>query len=503
MMNSSPSPLQGIESRLAREILRRRGSRTSFQDPLAKEIEAYRRYALRAGCSEEQADRFIAAKIALQPKQLSASAAARECDRPDGPTRVGFGGARSGGKSFWALAQLACDDCQRRPGLKALYLRKVGKSGAEAIEDLRLQVLRHVEHEYKRHLGLLVFPNGSRIILGHYQTEGDIDTYLGLEYDVALVEEATQLTSQKVLDIATCVRTSKTDWRPRIYFTTNPGGVGHAWFKEQFIEPMLRGEQTRTRFVQATVRDNNFVNPEYLHALEELTGWQREAWLEGSWDIAAGQFFTTWRRSVHVIEPFPIPQNWKVWASLDYGFTHFTVCYLIAQDGDGNLYAVDEHAERNWLPQRHATAITQMLARHGLEPVHLDCFVAGADVFQKRMIGASVGETYAALGLPMTPANMDRINGAGEILARLGDTDAERPVKPRLFVMDRCRRLIDCIPALEHDPHRAEDVLKVDCDERGLGGDDAYDAFRYGVMVAWQPPRNLVHRSRPIYRVTA
>jgi hypothetical protein len=34
-------------------------------------------------------------------------------------------------------------------------------------------------------------------------------------------------------------------------------------------------------------------------------------------------------------------------------------------------------------------------------------------------------------------------------------------------------------PALQHDPNRPEDVLKVDADEDGVGGDDAADALRY------------------------
>jgi hypothetical protein len=34
-------------------------------------------------------------------------------------------------------------------------------------------------------------------------------------------------------------------------------------------------------------------------------------------------------------------------------------------------------------------------------------------------------------------------------------------------------------PALQHDPNRPEDVLKVDADEDGVGGDDAVDARRY------------------------
>ena len=56
---------------------------------------------------------------------------------------------------------------------------------------------------------------------------------------------------------------------------------------------------------------------------------------------------------------------------------------------------------------------------------------------------------------------------------------------------DRCRRLIDCLPALQHDPMRPEDVLKVDADEDGIGGDDAADALRY--MVATKP-RIIVQR---------
>jgi hypothetical protein len=35
------------------------------------------------------------------------------------------------------------------------------------------------------------------------------------------------------------------------------------------------------------------------------------------------------------------------------------------------------------------------------------------------------------------------------------------------------------LPALQNDPHRPEDVLKVDMDDDGNGGDDAADALRH------------------------
>jgi hypothetical protein len=39
--------------------------------------------------------------------------------------------------------------------------------------------------------------------------------------------------------------------------------------------------------------------------------------------------------------------------------------------------------------------------------------------------------------------------------------------------------LIETLPILQHDPHRPEDMLKVDADDDGVGGDDAADALRY------------------------
>ena len=57
--------------------------------------------------------------------------------------------------------------------------------------------------------------------------------------------------------------------------------------------------------------------------------------------------------------------------------------------------------------------------------------------------------------------------------------DAENGVRPTLFIHSRCRRLIETLPTLQHYPSRSEDVLKVDADEDGVGGDDAADALRY------------------------
>lgn len=463
--------------------------------------ERYIRAAHAAGVPLDQLRNFLRAGIVLQPRQLAASAAARQCDTAGGPIEIGYGGARGGGKSHWGVAQIVADDCMRYAGLKALILRKVGKSNRENFEDLRRRVLAGVPNEYNRGEGVLYLPNDSRVFLGHFQKDSDIDAYLGIEYDVILVEEATTLAARKYRDIQTCNRSSKSGWRPRMYSTTNPGNVGHAWYKQRFIAPHQVGKEILpldaqagdTRFIPATVDDNAFVNAEYRRILDGLTGWQKRAWRYGDWDIAAGQFFTTWRRDVHVVPAITeIPSNWVLWAGLDYGFTHYTVAYLLGMDGDGDIFHLAEHAERQWLPSRHADAFRALLARLRIPLWRLRTIAAGTDVFAKKFDGGTIADQYAAQGLRLSPANTDRINGAAEYLRRLGDV--ESGIRPSIYVSELCPRLIECIPSLQHDPHRPEDVLKADTDDDGVGGDDPYDASRYGLMeaVTTVPTEDLV-----------
>ena len=211
--------------------------------------------------------------------------------------------------------------------------------------------------------------------------------------------------------------------------------------------------------------DNRWNNPEYMRVLEGLTGWQRRAWLDGDWDIAAGQFFTTLRREVHVVSDFDETRAREWFCALDYGFTHYTVVLLGCTDGDGNMFVVDEHAERLWLPQRHAPAIKAMLARHqdrrsqtgdcGFETVRgrRGCVQPAERRDDGRGAVCEAGH-HAAAGE----------HGPGErwaeILHRFGDP--ANGVKPTAVHSPAVRAAGGTLPALQHDPNRPEDVLKVD-----------------------------------------
>ncbi len=266
--------------------------------------------AKKAGVPKDQLINLLNAGYTPLPWQLGFHAAAREADircefhtnNPTakafavcgcGPVDIGVGGARGPGKSHAVFAQVALDDCQRIEGLKCLFLRQTGTAARESFEDLMTKVLaRRIKYEHTS--GVLKFPNGSRVVLGGYRDERDIDKYIGIEYDLIAVEELNQLTQDKIDKLKGSMRTSKPDWRPRMYNSFNPGGVGHQDVKTKFIEPYREENETTTRFIPATYKDNPYLNAEYLDYLEGLTGNLGRAWREGDWDLFEGQFFTEW-----------------------------------------------------------------------------------------------------------------------------------------------------------------------------------------------------------------
>ncbi len=443
---------------------------TSYNKPLNE----YLVDVLNCGNPADQIENFLSAGYVPQPKQLQFHVACRGADHSGGPRDIGFGGARGPGKSHAMFAQITLDDCQRYAGLKCLILRKVGKALKESVEDLRIKILKRCAHQYHKTTGTITFPNGSRVIQGHFKTEEDINAYLGLEYDLIAIEECTTLGGQKYRLIKTCCRTSKPNWRPRMYSNANPGGLGHAFYHRKFIK-----ESEGTAFIPATYRDNAFLDSGYVETLEGLTGWLRSAWLLGDWNIHMGTYFTNFE-TAHVIEPHDVQKKgYQFYLVADYGFQHPTAAILLAVGGS-NAYVIDEYSESKRLTPQHSKSLDAMLAKWGLERRHLRAFVLGQDAWQKGKDGTTVAGDYEKEGWHPEPAIMARVQGAQELLRRLGDTEAG--IDPTLWFFENCVGVIEQVPQMQHDPKRPEDVLKVDVDEEGYGGDDLYDALRYGLQ---------------------
>ena len=444
----------------------------------------------------DQVRNYERAGIILQPKQVEFAKAAREADESDTPDQIGVGGARGGGKSFSVFASVGVDDCQRFPGLKVLYLRRTAKAGQEQMQDLVQSALGHVDCVPK--ITRVDYPNGSRIVIGGYKDDREAMKYQGIEYDVLVIEELTQLTERTYKTLRLSSRSSK-GWRPRVYTTFNPLGIGHQWVKRTFIDPHRRGERGRTTFIPSLVSDNAFNNPEYVLNLDDLTGAEKHAYRWGDWDVASGAYFETWDYNTHVIAPLEkILPHWRKWGAMDAGFQHWNMVYFFAENGDGDTIIFHELAHRKHHADTIAPDIHATLASYGLTVADLRPFVVGTDAFH---LAAGQQETlaqqYKKHGISLSAADMSpgsRIAGWQLLSRSLGDPRGGK--KPTLYITRNCARLIETLPYAERDPNNAEDVKKWNTDEDGQGGDDPLDAARYGLKAGMKRGQAVVESER-------
>lgn len=457
---------------------------------IAQKVFEYGLMGVKAGCPQEQIENFIKAGIWLQEKQLQFCSKARLCDviSDDSPTAIMYGGGRGSAKTHGVWAQVFADDCQRFPGLKCLILRKIGKANKEQVDDYVSKLLFKLPHNFKRQEGIIHFENGSRVRLGNFKDERDIDQYLGQEYDLIAISESNQLTFTKKKFMLTCLRTSKQGWRPRLYEDTNPGGVGMAENKKMYVEPWKKGEEKGTRYIHTTVYDNSFVNKEYIQQLESLQGWQRKAWLDGDWDWAAGSFFTSWREDVHVFPNNSVKldereiQRW--FCSMDYGYSHPNCFHLHCEDSFGRIFTMAEYHQNETRIQDHVDNFRDMLRLHHLTPEDLEFIAAGADCFKVDKDGATIASEYSLNGIELTRTQIDRVNAWAQMQERLGNVEKGFP--PTWFIHHSCYNLIQQIPMAQYDPKKSGDIVKMNYDgENQTGGDDSLECARNGLVMAY------------------
>jgi PBSX family phage terminase large subunit len=435
---------------------------------MANELDAYINAAKEAGCPMDQIGNFISAGyVALRP-MLHFHAAARLIGRrTHGIREIMLDGTRGSAKSHAVIAQVGLDDCQVVAGLKYLFLRQTQRAAGESFEDLVGRVLRNQKH--KANSQRVTFANGSRILIGGYKNDKDIDKYLGIEYDGLVIEEASQISGTKLEKLFGSVRTSRDNWVPRVYLTTNPGGIGHGFCKARYIEPQRRGRETFTRRFFSSYKDNPFINQEYRAYLEGLKGDLAKQWAEGDWDIFAGMVFSAWRHETHVIKPFEIPAHWIRLTGTDWGKSNpFCTLWAAKNPDNGRVVIYREVYETELTDPRQAELIKSM--EDPGEKIRKR--YADPSMWTKRTTTdnpTSTADVYRSHGIYLTPAVNDRINGKRKVDTLL------QPMPdgmPGLLVFETCENLIRTLPTLVYDPTNTEDV-------NTEGEDHAYDSLRY------------------------
>lgn len=377
---------------------------------------------------------------------------------------VAYGGARGGGKT-WAVRMKAMLLSSRYAGINILVIRR---TYPELLQNhiLPLQAELHDLAHWNEQQKRFISPNGSNIWFGYCSAERDVLRYQGQEYDIIFIDEATQLTEFQFQTFKGCLR-GVNDFPKRMYLTCNPGGVGHAWVKRLFIDRQyVAGERPEDyEFIQAKVTDNPVLlekDPEYVHMLESLPYELREAWLNGSWDIFAGQYFSEWNRDVHVVEPFVIPPWWRRYITIDYGLD-MLAAYLIVVDDHDMAYVVQEVYKGRDLGEgakglivSEAAAEVKALAGNG----DVAAYLAPPDLWNARQeTGKSVADIFAESGIYLTQSSNDRIDGWMAMHERLHVFEDEQGVQvAKLRIFPQCINLIRTLPQLRYDDKRINDV---------------------------------------------
>ena len=373
---------------------------------------------------------------------------------------IAYGGARGGGKS-WAARTKAMLLALGNDGLQILLVRRTLTELREN-HIIPLAIMLEGIAKYSSQNKEFIFPNGSRIVLGYCKNEMDVLQYQGQAYDVIFLEEATHFSEFQFNVFMESNRMSGMAgalFKPRMYLTCNPGGVGHAWVKRLFVDKEYRNKEKKENytFIQSLVFDNEFIvknNPEYIENLENLPEMRRRAMLFGDWDAFEGQFFPEFTREVHVVEPFEIPSNWFRFLSLDYGMD-MTACYWWAVDPDGFMYAYRELHQPSLILSEAAQLIDEMC----LEPYSY--ITASPDLWNRRQeTGKSGYEIMTENGLhSLRPAGNSRIPGWRMFREYLKPVkDRYGNLTPKLMICANCTEAIKSIPQLQYHETILEDA---------------------------------------------
>lgn len=411
---------------------------------------------------------------------------------------VGYGGARGGGKS-WCVRTKAKILAAKYPGIKICIVRKTyPELTANHIKPLTKEIQKEMAR-YNDSKKEFRFANGSEIIFRYLDTDKDLDRFQGTEFDILFLDEATQFSEDQYKMLIACVR-GVNDFPKRVYITCNPGGVGHQWVKRLFIDRIYNtGEEPEEySFIQAGVRDNKALmemQPDYIKQLEALPPKIREAWLNGSWDVYMGQFFEDFynfpdhyadRVGTHVIDPFEIPDGWKIYRSFDWGYNKPFSCGWWAVDYDGvayrilELYGCDKTPNEGvkWTPPKVFSEIHRIETEHRWLAGKKIIGIADPAIWDAET-GESIADVAAKHQVFFTPGDNKRIPGWMQVHYRLAFDDNGFPM---MYVFSNCKAFIRTIPLLQYDEHRPEDL---DTD----GEDHVADEVRYFCMSRPIKPR--------------
>lgn len=417
------------------------------------------------------------------------------------------------------------------PGIIILIIRRTYPELKKNHIDPLMQTLNGVPGvRYNATEHVLKFPNGSQIICGYCKCDSDVLQYQGNEYQIIFLDEATQLREEWITKIVASCR-GVDNYPHRIYYTCNPGGVGHGYIKRIFIDRDFKeGEDPDEYvFIQSLVTDNKVLmenDPGYVKFLLSLDPKLRKAWLEGDWEAFAGSYFESFRKTpdlmqcqehgisqedaleehkwTHVIKPFKTPEHWTTYVSYDWGFGRpHSFGFWKVSDGSigdipGTMYRVHEWYGCTGTPNEGVHMTNEEQFKYAREVIDTHPLLKGKKLYgvadpsiwdgSHDANGISAADVAEKYHIYFDKGNNERIAGWMQVRERMKFDNEGRAM---LYFFDTCKDAIRTMPLMMFDEHRVEDL------DTTLE-DHACDDIRYMCMTRPIQPRMIEEKKKPI-----
>ena len=223
-----------------------------------------------------------------------------------------------------------------------------------------------------------------------------------------------------------------------------------------------------------------------------------EARKYGRFVALSGLIYKEFNEQIHVIDPFPIPEEWYDTISIDPGMEHPLSCHFYACDHDGTVYVIGEHYQSGWTIEKHAAAIRQLAAKldwptndHGGLDGIIDCAALQRTLQSEK----NVVELFGEHGINLSATSQkqkDHWTGIQRVkeyltLREANDKEAWPRGKPRIFIFSNCVNMIKEFKSYRWKQDTDGDVIKK--------GDDAMDDLRYYIMHRPDPYRAPVTKT--------
>lgn len=409
----------------------------------------------------------------FQPKQQEAEQAVEKYDY------VFYGGSAGPGKSYFL----------RKYPIKFLIetWRKTGIRGIRAglfCEDYPALHDRHLsridyefpdwlgDHNKSQHEFVLKNAFGGGVIA--FRNLDDPSKYLSSEFALIEVDELTK-NPRETFDFLRLRKRWPGIEHTKFIGASNPGGIGHDWVKQRWIEKNFsveESEKEQFHFIKALPQDNKYLPQSYYTTLSSLPEKLRKAYRDGNWDVFEGQYFSEWDREQHTIQPFTIPSDYKRFRAYDHGRENPACCKWYAVDYDGRVYVYRELYKRGMNIDQLAGEIMRLSEGETYDYSVADPSIFANIGFVDKYGGQTIAEGFVRYGIQFLPASNRRVDG-WNLMHQYLHWDKDH--RPKLQYFTTCVDSIRTIPALIHDEHRPEDT-------NTHGEDHCADADRYMLM---------------------